>query len=511
MRFEFQEKKMKQLSILLLMSLLLIFSFSCRYNRMKISEKALAKEILFQENQKKERERIALEKQLSDTLANIHAGYLYKEDRSVDPVHPPVILDFSKEIPVRELKLSDIVSKVSYIVLQVPDDSLYFLETPDINFTSNSIILNNNMGILRFSRDGRYIETICKNTFDVPRNIDPGRPLSIYLSKETFRGAWRNHVETAGNTVFYKYTDYPAEKVSLLKFSLAGSSHNILVTQTSDTGTPVTYSKGDVIATGKEAIRSGTPGLSSINILPVSDNCYAGIISGLEKYAKNSTLMVTFNSEGDTLCKFKQYEYLKTPITSSVVRTSSNSTWHFGQITTLKWAFNDTVFRLIPPNRLIPVFVFNFGEKKVTAEDWLHVNNPVEGKIRIGEILENQNFLFIQYNYGPSGIKQITERALFDKSKNELFRFTKNDEPKNKKYNFWINSLENNVDGGPNFWPRYITPEGKPAYTLRPEDLKKYIQNSDYSSSTDPKKNAFKNFAQSLKGGGREIVIMITE
>jgi len=46
---------------------------------------------------------------------------------------------------------------------------------------------------------------------------------------------------------------------------------------------------------------------------------------------------------------------------------------------------------------------------------------------------------------------------------------------------------------------------------MRPEDLKKYIQNSDYSSGSDPKKNAFKNFVQSLNSGGREIVIMITE
>lgn len=296
-----------------------------------------------------------------------------------------------------------------------------------------------------------------------------------------------------------------------MKFSTSNNNQSLQVAMSPETSFPETFARGDLISTGKEAVRSGSPGLSSIDVLPVSNNCYAGITSGLIAFKKNSTLMVTFNSKGDTLCKFKQYEYLKTSITSTVIRSYSNSTWHFGMTTTIKWAFNDTVFRLIPPNRLIPVFVFNFGEKKATAEDWLHVNSPVEGKIRIGQILENQDFLFIQYNYGPSGIKQITERALFDKSKNELFRFSKNDEPKNKKYNFWINSLENNIDEGPDFWPTYITPEGNPAYTLRPEDLKQYIQNADYSSGTDPKKNAFKNFVQSLKGGGREIVIMVTE
>ena len=502
---------MKIFNILIILVITIFLNLSCRNNRLKTNEKELAKEISLKEKEKQEAERLDQENQDKDTLANIRSGFQYKEDRSVDPAHPPVVIDFSKDIPVMEFKLGDLTSKVSYLVLQVPTDSLYFSEWPEININSNSIIVNNNMGINRFDRDGKFIETICKNTFSVPRNIEPGRPMYNSFSKETFMGAWRNHVQTAGNTVFYKYTNYPAETVSLLRFTSEAGTQNFQVPQISETGTPITYARGEMIATGKEALSSGTPGLSSTSILAVSDNCYAGITSGLKAFLKNSTLLVTFNLKGDTLCKFKQYEYLKTPITSTVMRSYSNSTWHFGSTTTIKPAFNDTVFRLIPPNRLIPVFVFNFGEKKVTAEDWLHVSNPVEGKIRIGEILENQNFLFIQYNYGPSGIKQITERALFDKSKNKLFRFSRNDKPKNKIYNFWINSLENNLDGGPDFWPGYITPEGKPAFSMRPEDLKKYIQNSDYSSGSDPKKNAFKNFVQSLNGGGREIVIMITE
>jgi hypothetical protein len=500
---------MKSFNILLLIAILL--SLSCHRNQLKTNEKKLADEISLREKERQEAERLAQENLDQDTLSNIRSGFQYKEDRSVDPAHPPVVIDFSKDIPVKEFKLGDIASKVSYLVLQVPDDSIYFLWGSHLNFTPNSIIVNNNLGIYRFTRDGRFIETICRNTFDAPRKIDPDKPFSAFFPKETFRGAWGNHVQTAGNTIFYKYSDYPAEKVSLMKFSTGNNNQSLQVAMSTESSFSETFARGDLISTGRETVRSGSAGLASINILPVSEKCYAGITSGLKAFEKNSTLMVIFNPKGDTLCKFKQYEYLKTSITSTVIRSYSNSTWHFGSTTTIKLAFNDTVFRLVPPNRLIPVFVFNFGEKKVTAEDWLHINTQVEGKIRIGEILENQNFLFIQYNYGPSGIKQITERALFDKSKNELFRFSRNIEPKSKIKNFWVNSLENNVDGGPDFWPVNITPEGNPAYTLRPEDLKKYIQNSEYSTGNDQKKNAFKNFVQTLKGGGWEIVIMITE
>jgi hypothetical protein len=502
---------MKSKVIQSILILLIVIIGSCRNNRLKTSEKELAKEINTQEQKNQEAERIAMERQVPDTLVNISTGFQYKEERSVDPSHPPKIIDFTKEIPAIEFKLGDLTSKIRYLVLQVPDDSLYFLEWPEISITSKSIIVNNNMGIHSFDRDGKFIETICKNTFSVPRDIEPGRPASNFFSKETFIGAWRNHVQTAGNTVFYKYTNYPAETVSLLRFTLENGTQNLQVPQISETGISLTYARGDMIATGKESLSSGTPGLSSTSILAVSDNCYAGITTRLKAFVKNSTLLVTYNLKGDTLCKFKQYEYLKTPITSTVTRTYSNDTWHFGSTTTIKPAFNDTVFRLIPPNRLVPVFVFNFGDKKTTADDWLNVNIPVDDKIRTGQILENQEFLFIEIIYGPSGIKQKAEIVLFDKSKNKLFRLSKNEVPINKTYNFWINSLENNVDGGPGFWPAYITPEGKPASTLRPEDLKKYIQNSDYTSGSDPKKNAFRNFVQSLKGGGREIVIMIAE
>jgi len=509
---------MKNLLILILLILFLIQSISCHHNRLKTNEKELAKEISSEEKEKKEAERIALENQVQDTLANIRSGFQYKEDRSVDPAHPPVVIDFSQEIPVRELKLRYIASKVSYMVLQVPDDSIYFLWGSRLNFTPNSIIINNNLGIHRFGRDGRYIEPICRNTFNAPRKIDPDKPFSGFFPKETFRGAWSNHVQTAGNTVFYKYTDYLAEKVSLVKFFSGSNSRNISLPQSSETDSLDTYSRGKVIATGKESVKIRTTGLASTNILPVSENCYAGIFSGLDAFEKNKPLMVTFNLNGDTLCKFKKYEYLKTSITSTVIRSYSNSTWHFGQITTIKWAFNDTVFRIIPPNRLVPVYVFKFGELKVTAEEWLHVNIPLDRKVIINEILENQRFLFIDYsNYIPGNKYSKWEKALFDKSNNELYHVVLNDERKNKMYDYgapdkrWAGGFENDIDGGFPFWPSDITPEGKLALALRPEYLKRFIQNSDYKSGTDPQKKAFTTFVQSLKTGGCESVIMIIE
>ena len=440
----------KNLSILLLLLYVGFFATSCRQNSLKFNERELAQQVIIQEKEKLEAERLENEKLLAESLASKAGKPLYKEDRSVDPANPPVIIDFSKEIPSKEIKLSDIGIKVSYIVLRIPDDSLYFLWGAWINFTSNRIIINNNLGIHSFNTDGQYIETIAKNYVDAPRNIDPEKPFSGFFPRETFQGAWINHVGTSGSTVFYKYTDYPGEKVSLLKHNTENGSQNILVPQASETVSPATYAKGEVIETGREVSGTAAQGLSNTNILPLSDKSYANIRSGVTSFKKNGTLMVTFNLAGDTLCKFTQYEYLKSPVTSSLIRSFSNSTWSFGNLTTIKWAFNDTVFRIIPPNRLIPTYIFNMGKYKMSVDDWLHINSSLDGKIKITEILENQKFLFIQYDFYTPGIKNPpSEYAIYKKNTNELIRveFT---EKRNKMYDFisspvpmWASGFEN--------------------------------------------------------------------
>lgn len=503
---------MKSISNLFLLGIALVIFSSCQHNRLKANEKELAKEIKAREKEKNEAERIALEEQKKDTLANLPAGFRFKEDRSVDPAYPPVVIDFSKEISIKDIRLSYLASAVKYMALSVPGDSVYFLWGASLNFTAKNIIINNNLGIQSFDKEGRFIETIAKSFIDVPLNIDPKKPFSGFFSKETFRGVWQNHVRTAGDMVLYKYSDYPEGKVNLLKFSLSGKSPNILVPQDSETGAPLTYAKGEVIATGKEAIRSGTPGLSSTGIFPIAENCYAGMPGSVEAFNKGNPLLVLFNMKGDTLCTFTQFDRLESPITSSVVRTYSTPRWQSGQLTSIKFAFNDTVFRIIPPNRLLPAFVFKLGDSKVTVDEWLHVNTSLDGKILIGSILENKRFMFIEYrHYFAGNDKPAYEKALFDKSRNELIRLESNDETNNKTFNYWINSFENDLDGGPDFWPDYTTPEGNLAKLLRTQDLKEYIQNTDFTLSTDPKKEAFKTFVQSLKGGGRDIVIMIAE
>jgi hypothetical protein len=71
--------KMKSLSNLLLLGFAFIIFSSCQHNRLKTNEKELAKEIKAREKEKKEADRIALEELKNDTLANLPAGFRYKD------------------------------------------------------------------------------------------------------------------------------------------------------------------------------------------------------------------------------------------------------------------------------------------------------------------------------------------------------------------------------------------------------------------------------------------------
>jgi hypothetical protein len=512
--------KMKKYSIYLLSLIILLVSLSCHPNRLKTSEKELAKEINTQEKEKGEAQSNAVEKRFVDTLSNLSQGFQYKEDRSVDPAHPPVVLDFSGEIPVRQIKLSAIASKIRYIVLQVPDDSLFFTWGSALHFNGDYIVVNNNLGINLFSTDGKFLQTICKN------QVTPDERTAGNFSRETFRGAWVNHVYTAGNSVYYKYTDYPGEQVSLLRFSPENNLPSLVMANPSEVK-PQSFAKGDVIAAGKLATDREAAGLESTNIFAISDDFYAGLPPNLPKaFDKNTPMLTIFNAKGNTLCKFRQYDNLETPVTSSLIRSFSNSSWSLGDVATFQGSFNDTIFRIYVPNRLKPAFVFNFGEHKITVDDWLHVNRSLSGKIGITDIIETSRYLFIDICYYTTNkLKDArNEKVIYDKEKKELFRLAgKNGEvstsaappppPRSGNIQPPITStpgllLENDLDKGLSFWPRYVTYDGKMVRLVRPEEFISHVRNADIKNQSS---TGFVKFAKSLKTGGREVVLMIVE
>ena len=95
--------------------LVLFTAISCKNNRMKTDEKSLVKQILTEEEQRAHEEqlRIEREKQLAHSIAKLPKGFRFKEERSVDPDHPPTVIDIAGNCrkDIKEFKLSDIAKK----------------------------------------------------------------------------------------------------------------------------------------------------------------------------------------------------------------------------------------------------------------------------------------------------------------------------------------------------------------------------------------------------------------
>lgn len=507
-------------SVLILAAILVLAA--CNSNRLKTDEKSLAKQILTEEEQlAHEAElRVEREKLLADSIAKLPKGFRWKEDRSVDSNNPPVIIDFTKKIPVKKFNLSEIGKDIQYIKLSIPDDSLYFAPHMggNVAFTTTNIILYNNFGVHSFSIDGEYIEPIAQS--NVTNRILNKQILFGYFDKESYKGVWGNHVSVAGNRIFYKATDYPNEKVSLLHYELKPEKQ-LQLPETTESKNDGSFFRGEPSATGKEGYYSGTPGLASTQILGISSTFYAGVNSHLTASA-NGLMMATFSLNGDTLCKFTQFDKLEHPITSSLIRSiNSIISWEYKGAFSFMKSFNDTIFRLVPPNRLIPVYVFNFGSQKITDEEWYQTSKKLKNKFLITNIQENDKYLFLEfYRHGESG-KSESHKAIYNKTTHSLTQlpladitttssglsaeFTPPVPISKPTINF-----QNDIDNGLPFWPEYVTPRGEMGMLVFPEKLKDYMETNELNSD-NVKSVALKKFAQTLKKDTNERIVMLVK
>jgi hypothetical protein len=499
-----------------------ILCTSCNRNRLKTDEKSLAKQILTEEGQlAHEAElRAEREKHLADSIAKLPKGFRFKEDRSVDPDYPPVIIDFTNQIPVKKFNLSEMAKEIKYIKLSVPGDSLYFSPGMggSVTFTSKNIILNNNFGVHSFSPEGEYLETIAQS--NVTNRVLDKQNIFGYFDMGSYKGVWANHVSVAGNRIFYNVSDYPNEKVSLLHYELK-SEKQLQLPETTENKNDGSFFKGEQSATGKLGFKSGTAGWASTQVLGISSNFYAGVNSHLGASEKGF-MLATFNLNGDTLCKFTQFDKLEYRITSSLISSFSRIiNWEYKGVFSFLKSFNDTIFRLVPPNRIIPVYVFKFGPHKITDEEWYQTNGVPKNKFRITNILENDKYLFLEFNYCNENGKIERHKAIYTKVNQSLTQLPLEEKaitPSNSSSGFGPAPLtykptiifQNNIDNGLPFWPEFVTPQGELGMLVFPESLKTYLQKGKNKPATE-KAMKLKKFSETLKPDISERIIMLVK
>jgi len=495
---------MKNLSKLILLLLFLIQSSSCHHNRLKTNEKELAKEILVQEKAKKDAEKTTNEKESSETKTKNTGSFRKKEIRSVDPQRPPVKIDIMGTVNnTRKLKLSDVASSIRYVKLQTPPDTLllydHFYYRPDIDSKVRSdgeqIIFQGLFGLTRFNMQGEYQETIWKNKTGIKFYGSGVMFGEDFLGVLPFIPA-----SLAAGNLYYNFQDGPVKRGQVIRYKLR-TGKNISVPPQTELPGPGLILGDTVFDSNKSWLEGFTQiyGTGPETWARVNNEWNAG---------KSGALLVTYNDKGDTLCQFTDYERIVNfsfPLTRTAIELA---TYSFNGLLTIKQEYNDTVFRLIPPETLLPVFVLDFGKYKFNFMDGLNADFDLSNKYMLNSVHETNDYLFIRYtkNYDcPMTRKKQTVKfynALFDKKEGKLYH--------ESGFTSLPEGLTNDLDGGMPFWPDFITPQGEMMKLVSGKVMKDYVNSDEFkkSSVSEEKKRKQISMASGLKPTDMIVVIV---
>jgi hypothetical protein len=501
------------------MALTTFLNLCCHHNRLKTNEKELAKEIILQEKEKAEAGKVASEKQLADTLNRLTKGFRLKENRTVDPAHPPVEIDIAGSLNnVKEINLSDVASGITYIRMEpVPDPTL----PEDLKFKyymmDNYIVAVNLYGIHLYSKDGSYIRSVVKNKF-TGVEVHPGeiRIWDNYTMKGGGVSVW-----ASGNNLFYNYSNNIIGQKYIMEYDC--SSTQLTPDYKFDPEKPDQISGLGKIAIdlnhGKteppKAIKH--PGLSGgspeaffqmKSVFMLDQNSYA------LPTRRDDIMMVILNDQGDTLSSFTKLEKLKN-YTNPLQRGTDYGTQyeHNGKLY-FRPEFNDTVSQVIPPNRLLPVYVLKLGNYKVSKQLGVDPDFKLTGKIIPGEWAETNDFIFMTFTKDSYDC-QINRKnkivkiyhAIFSKLNHRLSVI------KGDPYNYSPEILENNIDGGLPVWPSsyMVGNNGEILISLKGKELKERVTIEQFklSKASEAKKKDLEKLARAVSNN--EDILMIVK
>jgi hypothetical protein len=484
-----------------------ISTISCHRNRLKTNEKKLSEEILFNEKQNKETGKSEHEKELADTLYHRKYGVLFNEDRSVDPSHPPVVLDIAGNLNnVRDTKLSDIASEIKYIRMQkVPDSTFSGVMKFRYYLYSNYIVATNPGGIILYSENGKFIKIIVKN---ITTGIDVDAESIRVLGTNTFIGGGTS-VWINGDSLYYAYRNSISGQEYIMKYDLSK-------TQIEQFKQYEPENPDQIMGLGQIAINMNPTGKKpewKFKLAPEqvmwgmgSDYLYqaAGtFMLNKNTYAKEITRtdkIAVLNDKGDTLSAFSGFEEGNT---LRFENHGMNYLWN---------TLNDTVFQVIGNNRILPVYVLQLGQFKASLEQVRQIGGDLTGKIIPMQWAENKNYIFLifskdafdsQNNRKYKKVKLY--HALFSKMNNQLYML------KGDPLNYTPEILENNIDGGLPVWPLsyMIGNNGEILISLKGQDLKDRVKSKLFRLSNAPeaKKKELERLAASVDGN--EDILMI--
>jgi hypothetical protein len=499
-----------------------ILFLSCNGNQLENDEKKLSADILLQE--KEEAERVERENRLADSLKKLPPGFRFMEDRSVDPSHPPVLIDIAGSLDnVRDFALSDVASKITYIRMEkIPDSSFVRLMKFKYYLMDSNIVAVNPSGILLYARSGKYINAIVKNE---SAGIEVKENVMIVRGDNTFVGGGTT-VWATGKNLFYKYRNSLTGQSYIMEYDCSQPPVNLSMAFDPEKPDKVRGLGSMAIDLNHgrrpEPPRGNVNGMWSagtdyiyqrLSSMMLDRNTYVKQLSGPFDI-KGKYMLAVFNHQGDTLATFSEFEKLDHFSKPLMRGTDQGVQYENKGRYFVRNAFNDTVFQVLPPNRLLPVYVMKLGKYKLLKKEGADPDFNLVGKIIPQTWADTRNYLFLTFSKDSYDCpntrksKQLKQyHALFSKSAGKLF-IVKGDP---QEYDPEI--LKNNLDGGMPVWPSsyMVGNKGEILISLKGKELKEHVQTASFKNSTAPaaKMNELLKLAQSISDD--EDILMVVE
>ena len=481
---------MKLKTTLTLLILTMFLASSCHHNRLKMNEKELIKKLKLDEKVQNTADSLARIQRINNRAGGLSAGFRYKEDRSTDRSVPPIKIDIAGNLEnFADTKLSDIASDIAYVrMAAIPDTTV----PSDLKFRyylmDNYVVATNLYGIHLYAKDGRYIRSIVKNEM-TGVEVSPGQ--LRFWNDYTMKGGI-SVTGVKGNSLFYNYSNNITGQKYIMEYDC--SSSQLTPDYRFDPENP-----DKISGLGNISID-----LNHGNTVPPPPRKHQGMFGGnpeafyydagiyildsdtyTEPSASGENMMTVFNKQGDTLSQFTRREKLVNYTKSLMRGTDGGTQYEENGSLYMRPAFNDTVFRITPPNRMTPVYVLNLGAYKVTKQQGVDPDFKLTGKIIPGDWAETRNYIFMTFTKDdydcPNTRKNKTVKiyhALYSKQTGKL-NIIKGD-----PYNYSPEILENNIDGGVPVWPAFymIGKNGEILISLKGKDLKERVKSEQFKA-----------------------------
>lgn len=439
---------------------------SCGHNRLKTDEKKLGNQILTEEEQlaHEAQQLVEREKQLADSIAKLPKGFRFKEEREVDSEISPIEIDVvaSRQNP-KSIKLSQLFSKVDYITLEPLNDSTFYNRDSYFIINKNSLYGASSKGIAQYDWQGHFIKYICQN--DLHFTKINGTEMTFENDFNQFVGG--TQAKIVNGKLFYKFENRPKKFACLMEYDESNNQKTVSLTMP-DVETGQSFITGLGKNVGSLQVRRFLT--LPTNIYPLNSNCFADVASRKTIGNNHITLLYT---NGDTLCSFPNYD--KAPVyhkkVVSVSATGNN--YNLNGVLYARESYNDTIFRIVPPNKLVPHIILNFGKNGITSPiQWMDPGYDLTGKLLLHDFLETPKYLFITYSKQISSQHRdiVFSRLIFDKASKTVISVYVDEVP--QTFTNWLHEpyapeigVENDLNDKPFIWPNYATEQGV-AYTF---------------------------------------------